>query len=319
MLPTTARVAYVVPTFTLTPYSNFGHSFYAFYMKYAHASGRIATDLGLLSTRVSANWSAPAINDERPLYDFLSSGTASKCGLTVGQNVRLTDDAGVDGGALFAGGSRQFDVVILGHEEYVTRAEYAQLKQFVAAGGKLVAMAGNTFWGRVNYSRATGMETFVIGHGFGYNGAYAWRTSYEPFDGESAGWFGSSFQEGVYGLRGAVIQTSGETGKAMAKMNHGTMAFTDYSYPHDEVNYLRNLTNTEVLAKFFLYSWPQGGQRYFEMPPVPVDAYVHWYGKGEVFCFGVFGPNIIMRDRVAQFFLIYAVEAGFGSAPQGLS
>jgi len=312
LLPLPVRVGFLIPTFTLTPYSNFEHSFYAFYDKYRYASGKITQHLDWLSTRVATDWSAPEVNDEKPLYDFLKSGIPSRCGLVLGQNLKFTDDVAVDGGALFVGGVRQYDVLILGHEEYVTRAEYAQLKEFVATGGRLVAMSGNTFWAEVNYSRTTGMETFVIGHGFGFNGAYAWRTTYAPFDSDAAGWFGSTFADRLYNIRGALLATSSGIGSGISTMVHGTVAFKAYTYPHDEVNYLRNMTNTKVIARFYVHADP--AKQIYAMPPVPVDAYVHQYGRGQVFCFGVFGQNIIMRDRGAQFFLIYAVEEGFGTA-----
>ncbi len=82
--PLALRVAFVIPTFTLTPYSNFGSSFYAFYVKYQSAYGPITTDLGLLGTHVTNAWSPAKYNNEKPLYDFLTSPTASNCGLVVG-------------------------------------------------------------------------------------------------------------------------------------------------------------------------------------------------------------------------------------------
>ncbi|MDE1854269.1 MAG: hypothetical protein KGI38_11070 [Thaumarchaeota archaeon] len=308
-----ARVGFLIPTFTLTPYVNFNHSFYAFYMKYHWAQGYITKDLEWLKTHVTAKWSPRELNDEKPLSDFLTSRTASDCGLVLGTDLRMTDDIAVDNGALFAGGARQFDVLILGHEEYVTRNEYDQLRQFVASGGRVVEMSGNTFWGEVNYSRTTQIETFVAGHGFQFDGSRAWATPFEPFDSESAGWFGSTFAVGVWGLRGAGLQTSGEFGAAVAQGIHGSLAFTDYAYPHDEVNYLRNMTGTDVVAKFYTSAYAKGGSEHFVLPFLPVDSYIHRYRLGEVVCLCVFGENIIKTDLGAQFFLVYAVREGFAS------
>lgn len=309
LTPAQTRVAFLVPSFTMTPYGSFDHSFYAFYTKYRGAVGNITHNLEWLSTRVSADWKAPGVEGEMPLHDFLVSKIPLRCGLVLGQNFWFTDDVAVDGGALFAGGHRRYDVLILGHEEYVTRAEYSQLKEFVASGGRLVVMSGNTFWGEVKYDRTTGTETFVIGHGFGYNGKTAWRTSAAPFDSDAAGWFGSTFAEGIYNIKGAVLVSSSNIGGAIEATTGRAEIFT-YNWPHDEVNYLRNLTDTEIIARFYALAHDQGGQRYYIYPSAPVDAYAHLYGKGEVVCIGVFGESLISHDRAAQFFLIYATEAG---------
>jgi len=308
-------MAFLIPTFTLTPYVNFHHSFYAFYIKYKAAQLQISTDLDWLRTRVTTDWSSSELNDEKPLYTFLSSQIASRCGLAMGVNLRNIDDRAVDSGALFRGGSRQYDVLILGHEEYVTRNEYNQLKHFVASGGRMVEMSGNTFWAEVNYTSSTGIETFVAGHGFEFNGAYAWRTNYEPFDAESVGWFGSTFAERADRPRGAVIDGTSGIGLAMKSVFHTNLAFTNYSYLHNEVNYVRNFTDTETIGAFYSYSFVKNGAQHFTMPSRPIDSYVHKYGRGEVVCFCVFGENLIMHDREAQFFLVYAVTHGFGTLP----
>ena len=53
--------------------------------------------------------------------------------------ISFLTDQDVDGGSIFQGdGSNAFDVVILGHQEYVTQKEYDNLKQFVAEGGTMI-------------------------------------------------------------------------------------------------------------------------------------------------------------------------------------
>jgi hypothetical protein len=44
----------------------------------------------------------------------------------------------------------RFDVLILGHQEYVTQEEYSNLKRFVANGGILVLTYSNTFYAEVS-------------------------------------------------------------------------------------------------------------------------------------------------------------------------
>jgi hypothetical protein len=312
--PTNTRMAFVMPTFTLTPYANFKHSFYEFYIKYAHSMGPITDDLNLLRTHVVGNWSSPIVNDEKPLYTFLTSAAAARCGLVMGQNLKVITDMGVDDGGLFTGTVRQFDVLILGHEEYSTRVEYDQFKQFVASGGRIVEMSGNTFWAQVNFSKSTGIETFVAGHGFQFDGKHAWKSSLEPFDTQSAGWFGSSFANNQQFLHGALVNVVSRIGQGMKIAFQSDQVFTGYNYPHNEVNYLRNLTNTHIIASFYLER-PTNNLGGFRMPKVPIDSYAHRYVRGEVDCFCVFGENLITHDTAAQFFLVYAVTYGSGIQP----
>jgi hypothetical protein len=307
-------MAFVMPTFTLTPYANFKHSFYEFYIKYGHYVGPITTDLNLLKTHVVSNWSSSVVNDEKPLYTFLTSKVAARCGLVMGQNLRVISDVGVNDGGLFTGSARQFDVLILGHEEYSTKVEYNQFKQFVASGGRIVAMSGNTFWAQVNYTESTGIETFVAGHGFQFDGTKAWSSTYEPFDTQSAGWFGSSFAKGQPMVHGAAVNAVSRIGLGIRSAFHSDVVFTGYNYPHNEVNYLRNFTNTHIIAAFYL-SHPSNTVGDFRMPKVPIDAYAHRYVGGEVDCLCVFGENLITRDTAAQFFLVYAANYGSGIQP----
>ena len=313
--PTSARVGYLLPTFTLAPYHHFSSSFYAFFVKYKGAAGQITSDLGMLSVNVGANWSDPRVNTEKPFYDFLTSPAAARCGLVLGLNLKVTNDVAVDGGTLFTNGVRNYDVLILGHEEYVTSTEYNQLRLFVATGGRIVDMSGNSFWAQVSYDRITAVETFVAGHGFEFNGHVAWRTTYEPFDAQSVNWFGSTFANGIYGIHGAIVNPFGGVGSALANFLSGGRAFTDYSYPHDEVNYLRNMTDTQVIARFYLSVTPKPSGSVYAYPALPVDAYVHRYVSGDIVCFCVFGESIIMRDMGAQFFLLFAMSEGFGRMP----
>jgi hypothetical protein len=313
LLPIAARVAFLVPTFTLTPYDHYASSFYAFFGRYEHMlpQVKITTDLTLLTTKVSPRTDLYLWNHEAPFYNFLTSKTAARCGLVMGENLRLVTDIAADEGALFVNGVRQYDVLIVGHEEYVTRAEYNQLKLFVYSGGRIVEMSGNTFWAQVTYNKTTGMETFVGGHGYQFNGAYAWRSNYEPFDNESAGWFGSTYAGGEGLVGGAVPHDLSRLGHGLKGYAEGGHVFTRYSYPSNEVNYVRNFTNTELVTTFYSSLILRNGVLKESPTTFPVHSYVHSYGKGQVVCFCIFGENLIGHDRGTQFFLVYAVLNGF--------
>jgi hypothetical protein len=300
------RVAYVVPTFTLTPYSNFNSSFYAFYLKYQSSSGPVTTDLKWLQTHVTNTWSPAKYNNEKPLYDFLASATASNCGLALGKNLSLIDDPAVSEGGLFSGGVAKYDVVILGHEEYVTTNEFNQFQTFVAGGGRIVAICGNTFWGQVSYSPSTGIETFVAGHGFQFNGTAAWKSNLKPFDVESTSWFGSVFAGSGLAVKGAILTGTDSLSLSITRAFHDTSAFTDYSYPHNELNYVSNTSATRIIAKFYVDTSPTNASQ-VNWPPVPIEAYAHQYVRGQVVDMVIFGQDIILRDQEAQYFLISAV------------
>jgi hypothetical protein len=312
MAPLPLRVAFIIPTFTLTPYSNFNSSFYAFYLKYNSASGPITTDLGWLQTHVTNAWSPAKYNNEKPLYDFLVSPAASNCGLVLGRNLNLVDDVAVNEGGLFSGGVAKYDVVILGHEEYVTTNEFHQFQTFVAGGGRVVAMCGNTFWGQVTYSPSTGIESFVAGHGFQFNGTAAWKSDIKPFDVEATSWFGSVFAGSGLNVKGSILTGTDSISLSMTKAFHNNSAFTDYTYPHNELNYVSNTSGTRTIAKFYLSRSPTNASQ-VNWPPVPVNAYAHQYVRGQVVGMAIFGEDIILRDQGAQFFLISAVANPVGS------
>ena len=99
-----------------------------------------------------------------PLYTFIQSNLTG---------VQVVSDDQVHSGFLFSSGVRRFDSVILGYEEYVTQEEYLQFKHFVASGGNPVVIIGNAFWGQVNFSTATRMESLVVGHGWRFDGKLA--------------------------------------------------------------------------------------------------------------------------------------------------
>jgi hypothetical protein len=299
-VPPKVSVAVVKPIFTSTPYSQYPTgSFYAFYKKYHTVTGNITSNLDWLSTRVKSGMTFDSgWGRTYSLYSFLVSQAARSCGLIVGRNLRVITDINVTDGALFkSNGSRAFDAVIIGHQEYVTQAEYTQLRSFVASGGRLIAMSANIFYARVAYDPATGFETFVIGHGWAFNGRSAWHSKAVPFDRNSSGWFGSVFCcFHRFQYTGAVVNTTNPVGSELW-LYFGSPLFLDYA-SHEE-NAIGNFTRTSIVATFARQSG------------LVVASYIHRYGKGAVFCLCVFGEDTIGYDRTAQFFLVASVTATF--------
>ncbi len=298
-VPSNFSVAVVKPIFTATPYSQYAYgSFYAFYKKYAGATGNITTDLGWLNTSVkSGTGYNSGWGHSLPIYDFLTSAAARSCGLVLGRNLHVVSDINVTDGALFsASGSRRFDAAVIGHQEYVTQAEYDQLRLFVASGGRLIAMSSDEFYAKVKFNATTLAETFVIGHGgYVFDGRTAWYEKPFPIPWNTSGWFGSTyccFKR--FNYSGAVVNATNPVGRELEQYFGGTV-FVGYQ-SHEE-NAVSNLTDTSVVATFLRQSG------------VEVASYVHRYGRGAVFCLCVFGEDLIGLDRPTQLFLIASVTA----------
>lgn len=129
-----------------------------------------------------------------PLYRFLTSPSAARCGFVMGNNVIILNDINVTEDALFyQNGSRRFDTVIIGSSEYMTLQKYIGYKHF-ATGGSLIMMASDSFEVQVNYSTSNSFETFVRRHGFAFDGKTAWHVngSWGPWDRNNTNWMGST-------------------------------------------------------------------------------------------------------------------------------
>ena len=63
----------------------------------------------------------------------------------------------------------------LGHQEYVTQAEYNNLKRFVANGGVPILPYSNIFYSEVSYDKNSESVTLVKGHNWAFNDKSAWK------------------------------------------------------------------------------------------------------------------------------------------------
>jgi len=313
-VPPRVSVAIVKPIFTSTPYSQYMYgSFYAFYKKYHASAGNITTDLNWLNTSVKSGMTFESgWGHSFPLYSFLASPAARNCGLVLGKNLLVVTDINVTQGALFnSDGSRRFDAIVIGHEEYVTQAEYDQFRLFVASGGGLIDMSANAFYARVSYNPTSMFETFVMGHGgYAFNGHTAWHTKAAPFTRNSSGWFGSFYCCFLrFKFNGAVVNGSNLIGGMLEKY-FGSTVFPYYS-SHEE-NAIGNFTQTSIVATFVRQSG------------LVVASYIHRYGRGAVFCLCVFGEDIVNYDPSIQLFLVASVAASLTGGgvlptqPQGI-
>jgi hypothetical protein len=320
------RVALIQPVLTATPYSKVTNgSFYAFYAKENGVTTNVTTNLDLLSTNVSSGYH---YNHGWGLsygeYQFFTSQSAVNCGLQLGKNVQILTDMDVAGGALFdpQNHTSRFDVVVLPFSEYVEASEYLAYENFVAGGGTLLMMAHSLEY-PVTYNATTQVETLVYGHGWAFNGRYAYPIACGaitdascPWAENSTDWIGSTsclncsrsyklYGHGwAFGNNGSVVNTGSPIGKAISK-EFGGKIFG--SYVSHEENTITNMSDTSIVSVLLNDSTNL------------IASYTHQFRRGTVVGFGFFGDDIIAADPSAQYFMLLGIVYGRGGSSATLT
>lgn len=274
------HIALIKPTFTAAAYAN---GFYKFYKLYnsTPAGKNVTTDLNLLSVPVNASWypSLPYVFSMLKLLNDIKS-------VSPDSNITIYDDAAADNGFMFTkNGSNAFDLIILGHQEYVTQKEYDNLKRFVANGGTMLILDGNVFYAEVKYDHVKDIVSLVKGHYWAFNGRTAWKSVAERWKNETSQWVGSnylcylcvkSFQNNPFGYKPHEEQ------------------YLDN--PHDVVlfNY-----NASIPRTFFpvLSSSASLGQ----VKPI-IATYELDYIRGRVITLGIYSDDIVTNNKFNSYF-----------------
>jgi len=278
------NIAVVMPTFTAAAYTN---AFYVFYNKYINVTRgvNITTDLNLLSSKVTNEPSSSASG----LAMLYLLGNLKW--ITPDSNVDFHTDQDVDAGSIFqANGSNAYDVIILGHQEYVTQREYDNFKQFVGNGGTMIILDGNVFYAEVKHDNNTDTVTLVKGHSWAYNGKSAWRSVDERWKNETAQWVGSNYISGI-----------------------SKFANNPFDYlPHEE-QYTTN--PKDVILLNYNATIPSNISRDIsnKSGSIFVATYELNYLKGKVIALGFYSDDIITNGSFDRYFdsllLQYAVRA----------
>jgi hypothetical protein len=278
------NIAVVMPTFTAAAYTN---AFYVFYNKYINVTRgvNITTDLNLLSSKVTNEPSSSASG----LAMLYLLGNLKW--ITPDSNVDFHTDQDVDAGSIFqANGSNAYDVIILGHQEYVTQREYDNFKQFVGNGGTMIILDGNVFYAQVKHDNNTDTVTLVKGHSWAYNGKSAWRSVDERWKNETAQWIGSNYISGI-----------------------SKFANNPFDYlPHEE-QYTTN--PKDVILLNYNATIPSNISRDIsnKTGSIVVATYELNYLKGKVIALGLYSDDIITNGSFDRYFdsllLQYAVRA----------
>ena len=266
------KIALIVPTFTQAAYNN---AFYKFYEKYANVpyGTNVTSDLNLLSSKVLQIDMASS----RSAFAMLQLVGNLKW-ITQQSNITVLSDADVDSGSIFAktrdNNNNAYDVIILGHQEYVTQKEYDNLRKFVANGGTMIILDGNVFYAEVKYDRSNQTVTLVKGHWWAFNGKSAWKSVGERWRNETSKWVGSNYL--CY--------------RCVNKFINDPFGYTPHeeqyiTNPHDIIllNYDASLTKSVLKSK-----------------PV-IASYELNYQRGRVIALGIYSEDIISNGRFDRY------------------
>ena len=275
------KIAVVMPTFTAAAYDN---AFYVFYQKYINVSRgvNITKDLNLLSNKVT---NAPSSSASGFAMLYLLGNLKW---IEPNSNVAFLTDQDVDAGTIFqTNGSNAFDVLVLGHQEYVTQREYDNFKQFVGDGGTMIILDGNVFYAEVKYDRNTENITLVKGHSWAFNGKSAWRSVNERWKNETAEWVGSNYVSNI------------------AKFANNQFEYT----PHEE----QFITNPKDVILLDYNATMPTAPLSNKTGGVVVATYELNYLKGRVIALGLYSDDIITNGSFDRYFdnlvLQYAIRS----------
>ncbi len=274
-------LAIINPIFTEAMYNK---SFYDFIHSHEDAKKgqKITSNLSLLSSKISNE-----LNKTR-MISFLAEHLKVS---SPGSNITLMTDLDVHNGSIFnRSGLNKYDVLVLGHEEYVTQEEYANFKKFVANGGTMILLSSNAFMAEVRYDRNTEMVTLVKGHWWAFNGKFAWISVGERWKKENSDWMGSNYF--CY----------------LCKYRFDNNPF-DYS-PHEE-DYITN-PNAKILINYNASDLDHKGSRAladdvkkkFQSSTdvkYTIATYLLKYKKGEVIALGIYSDDLIGNDKFMHF------------------
>ena len=267
LLASESTIGFVLPTFTMAAYGN--NSFYTFYKKYAQvqADEFVTSDLDLLSPSLRNStdsfYSKKALGLHH-LRDYTSS-------LLPNAHLNYLADQDIHNGFIFGqDGSNLYDILILGHSEYVTQQEYNNYKKFVENGGTIILFDSNIFYTEVEYDSVNNKISLVSGHSWSFDGEKVWRDIKERWADDNTEWVGSNYC-------GDFCQV--------------TFNNNPFLYNHHEEQYITN-PNVKILIDY------QAQSQYNFL----IAAYELKYGLGKVVSFGIFADDVFMDNNLLSFY-----------------
>ena len=311
------KIAFIRPTFTEAAYQE--HGFYRFYFKYGFPTvgKNITTDLDMLTVKTPKSVSEFEGNNIRYLTNITSliptNGTelsdvsqnqfplAQKFWLPFIENVKkvvpdsivtvMRDEDVHDGHLFYQGKTNAYDILLLLHNEYVTQAEYDNLRQFVKNGGTIVFIDANALYAEVRYDHDNGTMTLVKGHDWEFNGTVARSSVQERWYNETKEWVGGNF-------------LANDIGENISFTNN------PFNYTHFEEQFVNNPKDKIIMdyGVKFPDDYVEIYSKKNELPPdkkiedVTIAAYTLEYGKGKVIELGVTARNLAENNKFMDFF-----------------
>lgn len=262
------KIGIVENSFTGAAYRYQG--FYDFYHKHGDEikKGKIITsDLNLLTTKIP-NYS--------PQYQvsILEDLPTHLRQIFPNAEVSILSDINVHEGEIFNvnrddTSHNAYDILILGHQEYVTQQEYSNLKTFVSNGGTLIILTGNVFYAEVRYEKSTDSVTLVNGHDLEFDGKLAKKAPSERWRSETKEWLGSNFYPIYYGE------------SDYHKLYNNPFNFTGEG-GGEEQYYDKTNPNIRILLDYNSSD-----------PRYPIATYELQYGKGKTMVIGLAAEDIL--------------------------
>ena len=287
-----SRIALIVPVFTGAAYN---YAFYIFYKHYANVRDgeNVTHHLFLLSSlltkpKVPKIPNYPAIAASSYAMRYLDKHLSL---LTPKNKVSVLNDIDVDRGSIFMNNkytTNRYDILILGHQEYVTQQEYSNLKKFVANGGTMILLDGNVFYAQVGYDRNTQTITLIKGHGWAFNGKSAWKSVIERWRNETSQWVGSN---------------------SFCTSCKITFANNPFNYYHREEQYITNPNDTIFLNynASVLNPNPKIVKNATSAHANMIATYDLNYKKGKVIGLGIYS-DVIINNRYFLVFLDHLLQ-----------
>ena len=193
-----------------------------------------------------------------PFIEYAERGTPNA-------TVTVMRDEDVNDGHIFLDENfniNAYDILLLFHNEYVTQAEYDNLKHFVSNGGTIVFIDSNVFYAEVLYDKNNDTITLVKGHDWEFDGKAARRSVEERWYNETREWVGSNY---------------------LVNLIANKIIFTNniFNYTHHEEQFVSN-SEAEIIVDYGI-RFPPGD--YIGDPSLAnktVATYEMNYGKGKI-------------------------------------
>jgi N,N-dimethylformamidase beta subunit-like protein/BNR repeat protein len=193
----------------------------------------------------------------------------------------LTDSDAHDTSSIFMdNGTVKYDIILVGHNEYVTQQEYDNLKRFVANGGILILLDGNVFYAEVKYDKKDNTITLVKGHRWEFDGTFASKSVDERWANETTTWVGSNYCEcwGTDNIR---------------------FANNPFGVRHNEEQFITN-PDSKIILDYQAYDV---GKSEFLPKDFKIATYEMNYKKGKVITMGLYTDDLLFfNDKFKRFF-----------------